>query len=64
MSILPTKDSIPMIAQLVKYKNKEWVIYLVRSGTYLFAPKDTKINSYQRKKQLTERVNQLNKLKK
>lgn len=52
-----------MVAKLTKYKNKEWAIYLIQSGTYLFAPKDKKINSYQRKKALAERVNQLNKLK-
>lgn len=53
-----------MVAELVKYKNKEWAICLIQSGTYLFAPKNIKINSYQRKKALAERVNQLNKLRK
>ena len=52
-----------MVAELVKYKNKEWAICLIQSGTYLFAPKDQGLSSYQKKKQLKQKVNQLNKLK-
>lgn len=54
---------IKMVAKLTKYKNKEWAIYLIQSGTYLFAPKNQGLSSYQKKKQLKQRIDQLNKLK-
>lgn len=51
-----------MVAKLVKYKNREWCILLLQSQTYIFG--DKSLSSYQRKKQLKERVNQVNNIRK